>query len=208
MVLAFAGITCGAWAGTPVEAHLAFTVMQPVASGEREPFGLSRSSRPGPGKQIQLWIAAEDTCSVLIAGINRLGQTAWPDQPLLVRLKPHDNLQLPSAGGWKWETPGGVAEIDVLFLDSRSPELPHLAQLTEAMHQPVAPAVRNRQIAELRRMMDALTQRNAAGAEYSLKTDPVSLAGLLRGMGCDWCRDAQKISLPPGGSYLVRQRFP
>ena len=207
MAIAFSVFTSGFAADAPITAYVSFTVLERGAGGHTVPFELSTKAAPKRGNRLQVWLSADDACSALVVAFNKSGQLAWPDEPLLVSLPAHNEQQLPSAGEWKWEMPGAVTEFDVVLVDLRSPALPQLTQLIEAMHAPAQPPIRVRQIAELRRTIDSMTQR-AAAADYSMKTEPVSLAGLLRGMGCDWCKDAQKISVPRSGSYLVRQRFP
>lgn len=193
---------------TPIGAHVAFTVFQPGAAGKAEPFVLSKQAAPKAGSRLEVWLSADEECEALVVAFDAAGQPAWPGQPVLISLQPHNEQTLPAAGEWKWERPHSVTEFDVLMLDRNAPALPKLKSLAEAMRAGANPAVRARQVAELRRLMGTVTQRADETAEYSLKTEPVSLAGLLRGMGCDWCKDAQKVAIPRAGAYLVRQRFP
>lgn len=189
------------------EVHIALTVLQPASLGRIRTSALAKTSVPKPGESLQVRVAATKPCHAIVVGFNAAHQIAWPDQPALVMLAAGDQRLIPESG-WKWESADVVDELDILVVDNQAPALPDLTRLIEAMRAPAAPAVRTRQTAELRRMMDALTQRDTSNAQYTLKTDPVLLGGLLRGDVCEWCKDAWKISLPASGSYLVRQRFP
>ena len=194
-------------ADPPSDVSVALTVLQPGSLGRMTVSQLAKTSLPKKGESLQVRIAVATACHAIIVAFDGSGQIGYPDQPVAAALQPGDQKQIPSGGQWKWETPDAVSELEVLIVDDRAPALPGLSQLIEAMHTQAVPAVRARQVGELRRMMDSLTQRNTASAEYSLKTDPVALGGVLRGDVCDWCKDAWKISLPASGSWMVRQRF-
>jgi hypothetical protein len=207
-LIATVALTRAFAADQPSDIHIALTVLQPGSMGKLHASQLARSSVAGAGERLQVRIAVAKPCHGIVVGFDAAGKVAWPDQPAVAALEANDQRLIPADGGWKWEDSDAVRELDILIVDNRSAALPALAQLTQAMQAPSAPAVRVRQIAELRRMIDALTPRSTTGVEYSLKTDPVPLGGLLRGDVCDWCKDAWRISLPAAGSYVVRQRFP
>jgi hypothetical protein len=205
---AMAVLTAAFAADLPPQVHVALAVLQPGSMGRLKASELAKTSLPKPGNRLQVRIAATGACHAIVVAFDGAGQVAYPDQPVLLPLEANNQQQVPNAGGWKWEDPEAIRELDVLVVDNRSPSLAGLTQLIQAMHDQAVPAVRTRQVSELRRTLDAMTQRNAASADYSVKSEPAALGGLLRGDVCDWCKDAQKISVPPAGSYLVRQRFP
>jgi hypothetical protein len=188
--------------------QVAVAVLEPGSLGRMKATELAKSSVPRAGNRLQVRVAATEACHAVVVAFDAAGQVAYPDQPVTIALEANTQQQIPSAGGWKWEDPQAIRELDILLVDNRSPALSGLIQMAQAMHEQAAPTVRTLQVKELRRMIDSLTQRDAASAEYSLKSEPVPLGGLLRGNTCDWCKDAQTISVPPSGSYLVRQRFP
>ena len=195
-------------ADPPPQVHVALTVLQPGSMGRLKANELAKTSLPKAGNRLQVRIAATAPCHAMVVAFDGAGHIAYPDQPVFQPLLANSQQLIPAVSGWKWEDPEAVRELDVLVIDNQSPALPGLTQLVQAMRAPAAAAVRTRQVAELRRLMDTMTQRNAARAEYSVKAEPAPLGGLLRGDICDWCKDAQKIPVPASGSYLVRQRFP
>jgi hypothetical protein len=194
-------------ADPPPQVQVALAVLQAGSMGRLKASELAKTSLPKAGNRLQVRVAATGPCHVMIVAFDSAGKVAYPDQPVIVALEANGQEQIPAAGGWKWEDTDAIRELEVLLVDNRSPALDGLTLLIQAMHDQAAPAVRTRQVSELRRMMDSMTQRNAASADYSVKSEPVPLAGLLRGDICEWCKDAQKISVPPSGSYLIRHRF-
>lgn len=206
-VLALAAIQNARPADTPPQVQVAVVVLQPGATGRLKPFLLSKGASPKQGNRLQVWLSTAEASKALIVAFDGAGQIAYSDQPMLLSLEAGDQQRLPEPGGWKWEADGALRELDILLVDNQSPALPGLTQLVKAMHRNVTPEVRVRQATELRRMIDAMTPR-AAATEYSPKTEPVILAGLVRGGSCIWCKDAEKVQVPPAGSWLVRQRFP
>jgi len=190
------------------QVQVALAVLQAGSMGRLKASSLAKTSLPKAGNRLQVRVAATGACHAMVVAFNSEGKVAYPDQPVMVGLEANDQQQIPAAGGWKWEDPGVIRELDVLFVDNRSTALDSLTQIIQAMHGGRAPAVRTRQISALRRLIDSMTQRDIASAEYSVKSDPAPLAGLLRGDVCEWCKYAQKISVPPAGSYLVRHLFP
>ncbi len=207
-LIAIGALTTAFAADPPPQVHVALAVLQPGSMGRLKASELAKTSLPKAGHRLQVRIAATGPCHAMVVAFDGAGHIAYPDQPVFLPLEANSQQLIPSGGGWKWEDPEAIRELDVLVIDNQSAALPGLTQLLQAMREPAAPAVRTRQVAELRRLMDTMTQRNAASGEYSVKTEPAPLGGLLRGDVCDWCKDAQKISVPPSGSYLVRQRFP
>jgi hypothetical protein len=205
---ALIALTAAFAADPPPQVQVALAVLQAGSMGRFKASELAKTSLPKPGNRLQVRVAATGPCHAMIVAFDSAGNVAYPDQPVIVALEANSQQQIPAAGGWKWEDPGAISELEVLLVDNRSPALDGLTRLIKAMHDQAAPAVRTRQVSELRRLTDSLTQRDAASADYSVKSEPVPLAGLLRGDVCEWCKDAQKISVPPAGSYLVRHRFP
>lgn len=207
-ILSLAALQSAFAADAPRQVHVALAVLQPGSLGRMKATELAKSSQPHTGHKLQVRVAASGACHVLVVAFDGAGRVAYPDQPVLVPIEANSQRQIPQVNGWKWEDAAAIRELDVLMVDDLSPALNGLKQLVNAMHEDAPAAVRTRQVAELRRMMDAMTQRNAATSSYSVKAEPAPLGGLLRGDQCDWCKDAQKVSVPPAGSYLVRQRFP
>lgn len=201
-------IAAGAWpAPSQTIAQVEFAVIPSHSEGRLKRIGKPNDGTPKSGDRLQVWLSASAPIRALTVAFDSAGHVAFPDQPLLVTLNPGAEQALPLADGWKWDAQVPVRELDVLFVDARSPAMAALAQLVDATHASVPPAVRTRQVGELRKTIDSLTQRDASNADFSLKTEPVLLAGLVRGMRCSWCDAAPKFSIPAGGSYLVRHRF-
>jgi hypothetical protein len=207
IVLASTTLRSALPAEPPLEAQVEIAVMQQQPAGRLKVLEGTKNIGPNPGDHLQVWLSASAPCNALIVAFNVTGGVAYPDQPLLVSLKAAEEQDLPAGDGWKWDANGRVKEMDVLLLDPHAPANARLAQLVNAMRANVSPAVRTRQVGELHRIIDSLTQRDAASAEFSLKSEPVLLAGLVRGMSCSWCGSAPKIKIPAAGSCLVRHRF-
>ena len=171
---------------------------------------LSKQAHPGPDKTLKLFVESSRACRAMVAAFNEDGSIAYSGLPVNIDVKENRNNQIPTvdAPKWTWDGHEKLSEIDVVLLVDNSPELDELSRLVDAMRDPtLADAVRKRQINSLRRWIDAHSQSASAASDYTLKSGPVLIGGTVRGEGCDWCKSAKAISIPRGGSAVIRIRF-
>ena len=171
-----------------------------------KPSLFSGTSRPGPGKQLSLYLDAGQNVYVLVAAFRQGdGHPVLKWAPEWVQLEAWQELQLPvAAGPWTWVEDSGPFDIHIFFLGMDHPGLDGFVALIEAMRASGAdPALLERQSLRLREMMDA-----AAAQLEPVRFDPVvtprAWGGTLRGAKFPWRQMAQKITLDRDGSgYFV-----
>ena len=189
------------------DAHMMLSVSEPGPRGIARQSEFSKQAKPGAGKELRLWIESGCGCRAVVAAFNHDGRMAYDGPPSEIEVKEHSNNQVPAAGGrkWTWDGHENLAEMDIVFIAGESPDTRDLSKLLEAMRDAsVSEAVRKRQAADLRRWIDAHTQNTSSAADYSVKPTPVAIGGMVRGEDCDWCKSAQRVSIPANGFVIVR----
>jgi hypothetical protein len=89
---------------------------------------------------------------------------------------------VPPTGKWAWEGSEDLAEIYVVVAPPDAPALIDLSRLLSAIRGPAGSApLRQRQVAALRHWIDAHTQVKTTSADYSIKSEPVEIGGIVRG---------------------------
>jgi hypothetical protein len=192
------------------EAHVMLMVSEPGARRIMKEVEFSKQAQPGADKMLKLLVESSRSCRAVIAAFNKEGSVAYDGLPVNILVKENRNNQIPSvdAPKWTWDGHEKLSEIDVVLLAENSPELAELSRLVDAMRDPaLADAVRKRQLVFLHRWIDTHAQSTSAASDYTLKSGPVLIGGTVRGEGCDWCKSAKTVSIPGGGSAVIRIRL-
>jgi len=192
------------------EAHVMLMVSEPGPRRIMKEVEFSKQAHPGPDKTLKLLVESGRSCRAVVAAFNEEGLIAYDGLPVNILVKENRNNQIPAveAPKWTWDGHEKVSEIDLILLVENSPELGELSRLVDAMRDPgVAEPVRKRQITSLHRWIDTHAESTSAGSDYTLKSGPVLIGGTVRGESCDWCKSAKKISIPGGGSAVIRIRL-
>jgi hypothetical protein len=192
------------------EAHVMLMVSEPGPRRIMKEVEFSKQAHPGPDKTLKLLVESSRSCRAMVAAFDKEGLVPYGGLPVNVVVKENRNNQIPSvdAPKWTWDGHENLSEIDVILLAENSPDLAELSRLVDAMRDPaVADAVRKRQLSSLHRWIDTHAQSASAASDYTLKSGPVLIGGTVRGEGCDWCKSAKTVSIPGGGSAVIRIRL-
>jgi hypothetical protein len=179
-----------------------------ATDAEGRPLLFSEESRPGPDKQLSLYLDAGLDVYVLVAAFRQGdGRPVLKWAPEWVRLEPWQELQLPTAAGsepWTWAEDSGPFDIHLFFLGVDHPGLDGFVALIQAMRAPgTDPALLERQSLRLREMMDAAAAQ-LEPVRFDPAVTPRAWGGTLRGAKFPWRQLCQKISLDSDGSgYFV-----
>jgi hypothetical protein len=189
------------------DAHVLLVVSEPGSRGVTKQIEFSKQAKPGPGKELSAWVESSGPCRAVVVAFDRDGRVAYKDLPALNSIREHSNNQLPVEGGskWTWDRPERLAEVDIVLISGDPPDTRELMNLMRAMHDTQSSdALRKRQDMELKHWLDARTQQQSSVSDYSIKPTPEVIGGMMRGEGCDWCKSAQKVSIPANGFSIVR----
>jgi len=213
-ILAFVALIPWLWLSAAPQdsqdAHVMLVISEAGPRGVARQSEFSKQAKPGAGKELRIWIESGRQCRAVVAAFNRDGRMAYDGLPLETPLKEHSNNQIPLAGGskWTWDGHENLAEMDVILLSGDSSDTRDLSKLVEAMRDSsIAEAVRKRQSADLRRWIGAHGQNPSSASDYSVKSTPEVMGGMIRGIDCEWCKTAQKIPVPANGIAMVRIHF-
>jgi hypothetical protein len=192
------------------EAHVMLMLSEPGPRRIVKEVEFSKQAQPGPDKTLSLLVESSRPCRAVVAAFNKEGLIAYDGRTENILVKEFYTNRIPEveAPKWTWDGHEKLSEIDVILLAENSPDLGELSRLVDAMRDTgLADAVRKRQVGSLRRWIDAHSQGASAASDYTLKSGPVLIGGTVRGMGCDWCKSAKPVSIPGGGSAVIRIRL-
>ena len=192
------------------EAHVMLLVSEPGPRRIMKDVEFSKQAHPGADTKLKLLVESSRPCRAVVAAFNKEGSMAYDGLPLSVPVKENRNNEIPTleAPKWTWNGHEKLSEIDVILLAENSTDSGELTKLVDAMRASgLAEAVRKRQIGSLHRWIDAHSQSASAASDYTVKSAPLLIAGTIRGEGCDWCKSAKAVSIPGGGSVVIRIRL-
>ena len=192
------------------EAHVMLIVSEPGPRRIMKEVEFSKQAHPGPDKSVKLLVESSRPCRAVVAAFNKEGSVAYEGLPLNIPVKENHNNEIPpiDAAKWTWAGQEKLSEIDVILMAENSPDLAELSQLVDAMRdRAVANAIRKRQFSSLHRWIDTHAQVASSASDYTLKSAPVLIGGTVRGEACDWCKSAKAVSIPRGGSAVIRIRL-
>jgi hypothetical protein len=192
------------------EAHVMLMLSEPGPRRIMKEVEFSKQAHPGPDKALTLLIESSRSCRAVVAAFNKEGLLAYDGQAVNILVKENHTNRIPTveAPKWTWDGHEKLSEIDVILLAENSPDSGDLSRLVDAMRDSgLSDAVRKRQAGSLHRWIDAHSQSSSAASDYTLKSGPVLIGGTVRGEGCDWCKSAKPVSIPGGGSAVIRIRL-
>jgi hypothetical protein len=192
------------------EAHVMLMLSEPGPRRIMKEVEFSKQAHPGPDKTLALLIEASRPCRAVVAAFNKEGLLAYDGQAINILVKENHTNRIPpvEAPKWTWDGHEKLSEINVILLAENSPDAGDLSRFVDAMRDSgLSDAVRKRQAGSLHRWIDAHSQSSSAASDYTLKSGPVLIGGTVRGEGCDWCKSAKPVSIPGGGSVVIRIRL-
>jgi hypothetical protein len=192
------------------EAHVILMISEPGPRRIMKDAEFSKQAHPGPDTTLKLLVESSRPCRAVVAAFNKEGLMAYGGLPVSVPVEEYRNNEIPTlqAPKWTWDGHEKLSEINVILLAEHSPDSSELSRLVDAMRDSgLGEAVRKRQIGSLRRWIDAHSQSGTTASDYTLKSTPILIGGTTRSLGCDWCKSAKAVSIPGGGSAVIRIRL-
>ncbi len=196
--LAAAALCAHLWAQQPAtEVKMQWALQQPGGKTgvKREEF--SRQAKPGPGKELRVFVLANKECTVSFAGFTRDGQLAY-GPPETVHLPANIVKELPGPGKWTFDGHEQLAEIDAVMADPAAAEFKRYADLIAKMSQPgISVEVRQAQAGALREWLDTEFQSKTTAHDLTVKENPTEIGGIVRGdfPGQTFMVPARKLSV-------------
>jgi len=159
----------------------------------------SDDSRPGEGKQLEVYFDAVTDGTVLIVAINPTDQTlanGW--LPQTVAITAWEEYQIPQAGNlWQWQADSDPFEIYVLFFPVNWPDPEGIFKLAQAMQAPEATSkLLDLQTKKLYQQIVATIRSGSEGVLHS-GAATTAWGGTLRGSRFHWKHSADKVALHP-----------
>jgi len=170
------------------------------AGAKQEEF--SKQAKPGPGKELRVFVLANRECMVSFAGFTRDGQLLYGG-PETIRLPANIVKELPASKKWTFVGNEQLAEIDAVMADPAAGEYKAYADLVGKMSQAGVPIeVWQAQASALRGWIDAQMQTKSGAQDYTVKENPADIGGVIRGD-----LHGQVLMVPPQKISVVRIRI-
>jgi len=195
LAIMIAAALCAQQSGTQVTVQL--VIRQPGGKTGMKQEEFSKQARPGPGKELRVWVVANRECDVSFAGFTQDGQLVY-DSPETVRLPANVPKEFPASKTWTFEGSEHLAEIDAVIADPAAADYKDYASLVGKMNQPGTPELHIAQARALRKWIEGELLQSRATV-YSIKETPVDIGGMIRGD-----LHGQDVVVPPQKTSIVR----
>jgi hypothetical protein len=196
-----AAALCAQQAGT--EVTMQWVIRQPGGKTGSKQEEFSRQAKPGPGKELRVFVMANRECTVSFAGFTRDGQLVY-GLPETVRLAANVPKELPVSKKWTFDGHEQLAEIDAVIADTAAADYKRYADLVDKMSRPgISVEVLQAQAGALRGWLNEKLQSNATAHDLTPKENPAEIGGLARGD-----LKGEAFLVPERTSSVVRMRIP
>lgn len=184
------------------EVTMQWVVRTPGGKTGMKPEEFSKQAKPGPGKDLRVYMLADRECMVSFAGFTRDGQLVY-GSPETVVLPANVVKELPVSKKWTFDGHEQLFEIDAVIADPAAVDFKPFAALVGKMSRPgISTEVWQAQAGALREWIDGELQSKSSAVDYSVKDTPVDIGGIVRGD-----LKGQKLMVAPQKTSIVRIRM-
>jgi hypothetical protein len=195
-----AAALCAQQSGTEIKMQWALQQPGGKTGVKREEF--SKQAKPGPGKELRVFVLANKECTVSFAGFTRDGQLVY-GLPETVHLPANIVKELPVSNKWTFDGHEQLAEMDAVIADPAAADFKRYADIIARMSRPgISVEVRQAQAGLLREWLDAEFQSKTTAHDLTVKENPTEIGGLVRG---DF--SGQTFMVPARKTSVVRIRI-
>jgi hypothetical protein len=162
----------------------------------------SRQAKPGPGKELRVFMQANRECAVSFAGFTRDGSLVY-GPPETVLLPANIVKELPVSKKWTFDGKEQLAEIDAVIADPATADYKSYSALVGKMNQPgISTEVSQAQAGALREWIDGQLRSKTTAVDYTVKDNPADIGGVIRGD-----LHGQVLKVPTQKTSVVRIRM-
>jgi hypothetical protein len=154
-------------------------VVEPGGKSGSKMLSFSNESRPGPGKEIRVFVDAIDHCTISVVAFSADGQLVY-GMPENIDATPSKTIDLPRGRKWTWTGAERLAEIDIVVAGRASSDYKAYSDLLGKMQQAQTDELRRLQAGALHRWLDARLKSASTAADYKLMQRSIPVAGLTR----------------------------
>jgi hypothetical protein len=179
LALLAATALCAQQSGTEIK--MQWVLQQPGGKTgvKREEF--SKQAKPGPDKELRVFVMANKECTVSFAAFTRDGLLVY-GPPETVRLAANVAKEFPISKKWTFDGHEQLAEFDAVIADSAAADYKQYAGLVDKMSRPgISVEVRQAQTGALREWLNAKLQSKTTAHDLTVKENPAEVGGLVRG---------------------------
>jgi hypothetical protein len=200
LALLAASALCAQQPGTEVTMQWVVRTPGGKAGANQEEF--SKQAKPGPGKELRVFMKANRECAVSFAGFTRDGLLIY-GSPEIVVLPANIVKELPVSKKWTFDGQEQLAEIDAVIADPAADDYKGYAALVGKMNQAgISTEVWQAQAGKLREWIDGELRSKTSAVDYTVKDTPADIAGVIRGD-----LHGQVLKVPPQKISIVRMRM-
>jgi hypothetical protein len=195
-----AAALCAQQSGT--EVTMQWVIRQPGGKTGVKQEEFSRQAKPGPGKELRVFMLANRECAVSFAGFTRDGQLVY-GPPETVLLPANVVKELPVSKKWTFDGHEQLAEIDAVISDPAAVDYKPYAALVGKMNQAgISTEVAQAQAGALREWIDGQLRSKTTAVDYTVKDNPADIGGVIRGD-----LHGQVLKVPEQKTSVVRIRM-
>jgi hypothetical protein len=195
-----AAALCAQQSGTEIK--MQWVLQQPGGKAGVKQEEFSRQAKPGPGKELRVFMLANRECAVSFAGFTRDGQLVY-GSPETVLLPANIVKELPLSKKWTFDGHEQLAEFDAVIADPTAADYKSYAALVGKMSQTGIPTdVWQAQAGALREWIDGQLRSKTTALDYTVKDNPADIGGVIRGD-----LHGQVLVVPPRKTSVVRIRI-
>jgi hypothetical protein len=199
-LLLAAAALCAEQPGT--EVTMQWVILTPGGKTGVKKEEFSRQAKPGPGKELRVFMLANRECTVSFAGFTHDGQLVY-GSPETVTLPANIVKELPVSKKWTFDGQEQLFEIDAVIADPAAVDYKTYAALVGKMGQAgISTDVWQAQAAALREWIDGKLRSKTSSVDYTVKDNPADIGGVIRGG-----LQGQKLMVPPQKTSIVRIRM-
>jgi hypothetical protein len=179
-----------------------WVIRQPGGKTGMKQEEFSRQAKPGPGKELRVFMLANRECEVSFVGFTRDGQLLY-GPPETVLLPANIVKELPVSKKWTFDGHEQLAEIDAVIADPAAADYKTYSALVGKMTRTgISTEVSQAQAGALREWIDGELRSKTNAGDYTVKDNPADIGGVIRGD-----LHGQVLKVPPQKTSVVRIRM-
>jgi len=185
-----------------IQVTMQWVLQQPGGKTGVKKEEFSRQAKPGPGKELRVFMLANRECTVSFAGFTHDGQLVY-GTPETVMLPANIVKELPVSKKWTFDGHEQLFEIDAVIWNPAATDYQPYAAIVGKMSKPgISTEVWQAQAGLMREWIDGKLRSKTSSVDYTVKDTPADIGGVIRGE-----LQGQKLMVPPQKTSIVRIRM-